>query len=49
MKHKDPVNTFNGLKYKKITLDNSKFVPMKAFKSSHNVTRALNKPISKIL
>ena len=49
MKHKDPVNVFNGLKYKKITLDNSTFVSIKAYKSAHNVTKPFNKPISKIV
>lgn len=48
MKKKDPVNIFNGLKFKEIVIDTSHQVSIKAFKNSHNITKPFTKPISKI-
>lgn len=54
MKYKDPVNVFNGLKFKHETSEPSKeqmpnhLVAIKAYKNSQNIVKPFIKPISKI-
>ncbi len=48
MKQKDPVNVYNGLKFKEVEINSSNLVSIKAYKNSYNITKPFTKPISKI-
>jgi hypothetical protein len=53
MKHKNPVNIFNGLKSKieegKLVIPKTTLVTIKAYQNSKNITKPFVKPISKII
>jgi hypothetical protein len=49
MKNRKPINIYNGLKSKKVILNRTNLVSIKAYQSSYNVTKPFVKPISKII
>ncbi len=49
MEDKDPINVLKSNSFEKLDFDSSMLVPIKAYKSSFNVTKPFYKPISKIV
>ena len=48
MKDKEPINIFNGQKFKELKIDSSNLVSIEKYKNSFNITKPFTKPISKI-
>ncbi len=48
MKNRNPVNIFNGAKFKEIKIDSSNLISIKYYQNSQNITKPFIKPISKI-